>query len=148
MMLEVILLLIKSTAPLLLINSVLSESVCPSVRSQSTVHSLCWKYYFQRFCCNPFEYVFFLLPQNSWNALCKYLLCQNRSLERKLQRPLLAKSRTLPSIPQSPTVSRVHQSDLIGGSPLRRKTLPATTSHLKACTLPPAGKLPPNSIFC
>lgn len=68
------------------------------------------------------------------------LLCPNRSLERKLQRPLLAKSRTLPSIPQSPTVSRVHHSDLIGGSPPRRKTLPATTSHAKACTLPPAGK--------
>lgn len=32
-----ILLLIKSTAALLLINRVLSESVCPSVRSQSTV---------------------------------------------------------------------------------------------------------------
>lgn len=143
MMLEVILLLIKSTAPLLLINRVLSESVCPSVRS---VHSLCWKYYFQYFCCNPFQYVFFLVPQNSWNGLCNYLLCQNRSLERKLQRPLLAKSRTLPSIPQSPTVSRVHQSDLIGGSPLRRKTQPATTSNLKACTLPPAGKLPLNSI--
>ncbi|TKS89917.1 hypothetical protein D9C73_024046 [Collichthys lucidus] len=62
----------------------------------------------------------------------------NRSLERKLQRPLLAKSRTLPSIPQSPTVSRVHHSDLIGGSPPRRKNPPAATSHLKACTLPPA----------
>lgn len=80
-------------------------------------------------------------------TVCVIIYCVNRSLERKLQRPLLAKSRTLPSIPQSPTVSRVHQSDLIGGSPLRRKTLPATTSNLKACTLPPAGKLPPNSIF-
>ncbi|KAI1896239.1 hypothetical protein AGOR_G00092760 [Albula goreensis] len=60
------------------------------------------------------------------------------SLERKLQRPLLAKSRTLPSIPQSPTVARVLHSDLVGGSPLRRK-LPST-SHPKACTLPPAGE--------
>lgn len=69
-------------------------------------------------------------------------VCQRsptRSLERKLQRPLLAKSRTLPSIPQSPTVSRVH-SDLIGGSPPRRKNPPAAASHPKACTLPPAGK--------
>nr|XP_046233629.1 uncharacterized protein LOC124052895 [Scatophagus argus] len=63
------------------------------------------------------------------------------SLERKLQRPLLAKSRTLPSIPQSPTVSRVHHSDLIGGSPPLRKNPPAATSHPKACTLPPAGEL-------
>ncbi|XP_059180611.1 ankyrin-repeat and fibronectin type III domain-containing 1 [Centropristis striata] len=63
------------------------------------------------------------------------------SLERKLQRPILAKSRTLPSIPQSPTVSRVHQSDLIGGSPPHRKNPPAEDSHPKACTLPPAGEL-------
>lgn len=37
MMLEVILLLIKSTAPLLLLNSVPSESVCPSVCVGSTI---------------------------------------------------------------------------------------------------------------
>nr|XP_040032646.1 ankyrin repeat and fibronectin type-III domain-containing protein 1 isoform X3 [Gasterosteus aculeatus aculeatus]XP_040032647.1 ankyrin repeat and fibronectin type-III domain-containing protein 1 isoform X3 [Gasterosteus aculeatus aculeatus] len=61
------------------------------------------------------------------------------SLERKLQRPILAKSRTLPSIPQSPTVSRVHHSRLMGGSPPRRKNPPPATSHPKACTLPPAG---------
>ena len=63
-----------------------------------------------------------------------------RSLERKLQRPLLAKSRTLPSIPQSPTVSRVHHSDLIGGSPPRLRNPPSAPGHSKACTLPPAGK--------
>ncbi|TDG98230.1 hypothetical protein EPR50_G00215070 [Perca flavescens] len=63
------------------------------------------------------------------------------SLERKLQRPILAKSRTLPSIPQSPTISRVHHSDLIGGSPPRRKNPPPAASHPKACTLPPAGEL-------
>ncbi|GCC31672.1 hypothetical protein chiPu_0010132 [Chiloscyllium punctatum] len=34
---------------------------------------------------------------------------ETRSLDRKLQRPLLAKSRTLPSIPQSPTVTRAHK---------------------------------------
>ncbi|XP_061562125.1 ankyrin repeat and fibronectin type-III domain-containing protein 1 isoform X2 [Phycodurus eques] len=63
------------------------------------------------------------------------------SIERKLQRPILAKSRTLPSIPQSPRVSRVHHSDLIGGSPPRRKNPPPTASNPKACTLPPAGEL-------
>lgn len=67
-------------------------------------------------------------------------LFPHRSLERKLQRPLLAKSRTLPSIPQSPTVSRVHPSDLISGSSPCRSKLPTPTSHPKACTLPPAGK--------
>ncbi|KAG7507556.1 hypothetical protein JOB18_037713 [Solea senegalensis] len=63
-----------------------------------------------------------------------------KSLERKLQRPLLAKSRTLPSIPQSPTVSRVN-SYVIGGSPPCRKSSPTETNHPKACTLPPAGEL-------
>lgn len=115
----------RCTNPLLIINNAPSESLCPSVRP-STVH------------------VWAAISFSSWS--CPALLPVPRlyrSLERKLQRPLLAKSRTLPSIPQSPTVSRVHQSDLIGGSPLRRKTLPTTTSHLKACTLPPAGELPP-----
>lgn len=75
------------------------------------------------------------------NCLFACLCFLTRSLERKLQRPLLAKSRTLPSIPQSPTVSRVHHSDFIGGSPPRRKNPPAAaTSHPKGCTLPPAGK--------
>ncbi|XP_061910866.1 uncharacterized protein LOC133654998 isoform X2 [Entelurus aequoreus] len=63
------------------------------------------------------------------------------SLERKLQRPILAKSRTLPSIPQSPRVSRLHHSDLLGGSPSRRKTPALASSNPKACTLPPAGEL-------
>ncbi|KAJ8347212.1 hypothetical protein SKAU_G00286130 [Synaphobranchus kaupii] len=43
-------------------------------------------------------------------------VAETRSLEKKLQRPLLAKSRTLPSIPQSPTANRMHRSDLVGGS--------------------------------
>ncbi|XP_076842957.1 ankyrin repeat and fibronectin type-III domain-containing protein 1 isoform X2 [Brachyhypopomus gauderio] len=61
------------------------------------------------------------------------------SLERRLQRPLLAKSRTLPSIPQSPIVGRVHQhSQLIVGSPTRPR-LPSSPAHLSACTLPPTG---------
>ncbi|XP_019902065.2 ankyrin repeat and fibronectin type-III domain-containing protein 1 isoform X2 [Esox lucius] len=65
------------------------------------------------------------------------------SLERKLQRPLLAKSRTLPSIPQSPTVARVHHKDLIGESPPHRKSSASTSPSpsLQPCTLPPAGEL-------
>ncbi|XP_047233308.1 uncharacterized protein LOC124875292 isoform X2 [Girardinichthys multiradiatus] len=77
--------------------------------------------------------------QRSGSYCCT--VAEARSLERKLQRPLLAKSRTLPSIPQSPTVSRVHHSDLIGGSPPRRKNPPSATIQSKACTLPPAGEL-------
>ncbi|XP_072535282.1 ankyrin repeat and fibronectin type-III domain-containing protein 1 isoform X2 [Salminus brasiliensis] len=61
------------------------------------------------------------------------------SLERRLQRPLLAKSRTLPSIPQSPTVGRMQQhSQIIGGSPPYPR-LPSSPTHLNAPTLPPAG---------
>ncbi|CAL8259293.1 unnamed protein product [Arctogadus glacialis] len=63
------------------------------------------------------------------------------SLERTLQRPLLAKSRTLPSIPQSPAAARVHRSNLIGGSPPGRTILPSISHQPKACTLPPAGEL-------
>ncbi|XP_070304434.1 ankyrin repeat and fibronectin type-III domain-containing protein 1 [Salvelinus sp. IW2-2015] len=68
-------------------------------------------------------------------------VAEARSLERKLQRPLLAKSRTLPSIPQSPTVARVHHSDLIDGSPPRRTSLASNSNQPKACTLPPEGEL-------
>ncbi|KAF5884380.1 ankyrin repeat and fibronectin type-III domain-containing protein 1-like isoform X1, partial [Clarias magur] len=58
------------------------------------------------------------------------------SLERRLQRPLLSKSRTLPSIPQSPLVSRVHQNaQLVGRS---EPQLASSPTHLSACTLPPA----------
>ncbi|KAL6095149.1 uncharacterized protein ACO6RY_16409 [Pungitius sinensis] len=77
--------------------------------------------------------------QRSGSYCCT--VAEARSLERKLQRPILAKSRTLPSIPQSPTVSRVHHSHLLGGSPPRRKNPPPAASHPKACTLPPAGEL-------
>ncbi|KAK5881116.1 hypothetical protein CesoFtcFv8_021956 [Champsocephalus esox] len=77
--------------------------------------------------------------QRSGSYCCS--VAEARSLERKLQRPILAKSRTLPSIPQSPTVSRVHRADLIGGSPPRRKNSPPDASHPKACTLPPAAEL-------
>ncbi|XP_069036950.1 ankyrin repeat and fibronectin type-III domain-containing protein 1 isoform X3 [Lepisosteus oculatus] len=65
------------------------------------------------------------------------------SLERKLQRPLLAKSRTLPSIPQSPTIARVHHSDLVGGSlelAPSHKRPPCGSSKPRGCTLPSAGE--------
>uniref|UniRef100_A0AAV2LAA8 Uncharacterized protein n=1 Tax=Knipowitschia caucasica TaxID=637954 RepID=A0AAV2LAA8_KNICA len=74
------------------------------------------------------------VPRETHGSAMEQLI---ESLERKLQRPLLAKSRTLPSIPQSPTVSR-GPSDLISRSPPLRKS-PSTESQGKACTLPPAG---------
>ncbi|XP_035386321.1 ankyrin repeat and fibronectin type-III domain-containing protein 1 isoform X2 [Electrophorus electricus] len=66
-------------------------------------------------------------------------VAEARSLERRLQRPLLAKSRTLPSIPQSPLIGRVHQhSHVIRGNPPHTR-LPSSPAHLSACTLPTAG---------
>lgn len=64
-------------------------------------------------------------------------LC-SRSLERRLQRPLLAKSRTLPSIPQSPAAIRVQQSENVCERQ-HRPRVPSSPSGLEACTLPPAG---------
>ncbi|KAM9488692.1 ankyrin repeat and fibronectin type-III domain-containing protein 1 isoform 1-T1 [Clarias gariepinus] len=61
-----------------------------------------------------------------------------RSLERRLQRPLLAKSRTLPSIPQSPLVSRVNQNAQLVGRSEPCSQLASSPTHLSACTLPPA----------
>ncbi|XP_062848416.1 uncharacterized protein LOC134310719 [Trichomycterus rosablanca] len=58
-----------------------------------------------------------------------------RSLERRLQRPLLAKSRTLPSIPQSPLVGRMHPG-CQDAQP--RPHLPSSPAHHSGCTLPPA----------
>ncbi|KAG5832358.1 hypothetical protein ANANG_G00290340 [Anguilla anguilla] len=59
-------------------------------------------------------------------------VAEARSLEKKLQRPLLAKSRTLPSIPQSPMANRMNRSDLVDGSqahvPFRFKPLLAPVS--------------------
>ncbi|CAL8301916.1 unnamed protein product [Lota lota] len=68
-------------------------------------------------------------------------VAEARSLERTLQRPLLAKSRTLPSIPQSPAAARVHRTDLIGGSPPGRTIRSPINNQPNACTLPPAGEL-------
>ncbi|XP_067859740.1 ankyrin repeat and fibronectin type-III domain-containing protein 1 isoform X2 [Heptranchias perlo] len=59
------------------------------------------------------------------------------SLDRKLQRPLLAKSRTLPSIPQSPTITRAYK-ELIPDSDDGRSQSKflLTTETQKGCTVP------------
>uniref|UniRef100_A0A8C1IDD1 Ankyrin repeat and fibronectin type-III domain-containing protein 1-like n=1 Tax=Cyprinus carpio TaxID=7962 RepID=A0A8C1IDD1_CYPCA len=62
------------------------------------------------------------------------------SLERRLQRPLLAKSRTLPSIPQSPAAVRVQQSEKVCERQ-QRPRVPSSPGGLEACTLPPAGEM-------
>ncbi|XP_048029749.1 ankyrin repeat and fibronectin type-III domain-containing protein 1 isoform X3 [Megalobrama amblycephala] len=62
------------------------------------------------------------------------------SLERRLQRPLLAKSRTLPSIPQSPAAIRVQQSENVCERQ-HRPRVPSSPGGLEACTLPPAGEM-------
>ncbi|KAM6079821.1 ankyrin repeat and fibronectin type-III domain-containing protein 1-like isoform 4-T4 [Theristicus caerulescens] len=67
-----------------------------------------------------------------------------RSLDRKLQRPLLGKSRTLPSIPQSPVLSRLPLLD----STVYREEMPEQKpykKHLasdrqKGCTVPSTGE--------
>ncbi|XP_064009195.1 ankyrin repeat and fibronectin type-III domain-containing protein 1-like isoform X2 [Pogoniulus pusillus] len=68
----------------------------------------------------------------------------DRSLDRKLQRPLLGKSRTLPSIPQSPVLSRLPLLD----SKTRRDEMPEQkpyqmhpngSEHQKGCTVPSTG---------
>ncbi|KAM6079820.1 ankyrin repeat and fibronectin type-III domain-containing protein 1-like isoform 3-T3 [Theristicus caerulescens] len=66
------------------------------------------------------------------------------SLDRKLQRPLLGKSRTLPSIPQSPVLSRLPLLD----STVYREEMPEQKpykKHLasdrqKGCTVPSTGE--------
>ncbi|XP_067291110.1 ankyrin repeat and fibronectin type-III domain-containing protein 1 isoform X2 [Pseudorasbora parva] len=62
------------------------------------------------------------------------------SLERRLQRPVLAKSRTLPSIPQSPAAVRVQQTEN-ACERQHRPRVPSSPGGLEACTLPPAGEM-------
>uniref|UniRef100_A0A8C8A841 Ankyrin repeat and fibronectin type-III domain-containing protein 1-like n=1 Tax=Otus sunia TaxID=257818 RepID=A0A8C8A841_9STRI len=67
-----------------------------------------------------------------------------RSLDRKLQRPLLGKSRTLPSIPQSPVLSRLPLLD----STAYREEMPeqkpykkhSASDCQKGCTVPSTGE--------
>ncbi|KAM3916305.1 ankyrin repeat and fibronectin type-III domain-containing protein 1-like isoform 1-T1 [Leptodactylus fuscus] len=63
-------------------------------------------------------------------------ITQSRSLDRKLQRPVLGKSLTLPSIPQSPVLTRVPQ---LQESVCRLPSACSTsTDTLSSCKLPPA----------
>lgn len=74
------------------------------------------------------------------------MLCflPSRSLDRKPQRPLLGKSRTLPSIPQSPVLSRL---PLLDPTPYREE-MPeqkpykkhSASDHQKGCTVPSTGE--------
>lgn len=77
-------------------------------------------------------------------AICTLCFLPCRSLDRKLQRPLLGKSRTLPSIPQSPVLSRLPLLD----STAYREEMPEQKSYKKhsasdgqkGCTVPSAGE--------
>ncbi|XP_051488147.1 ankyrin repeat and fibronectin type-III domain-containing protein 1-like isoform X2 [Apus apus] len=79
--------------------------------------------------------------RRSGSCCCSVTEC--RSLDRKLQRPLLGKSRTLPSIPQSPVLSRLPLLD----STAYREEMPeqkpykkhSASDHQKGCTVPSAG---------
>ncbi|RMC17913.1 hypothetical protein DUI87_05582 [Hirundo rustica rustica] len=71
-------------------------------------------------------------------------LSLGRSLDRKLQRPLLGKSRTLPSIPQSPVLSRLpplepaaYRDEMPEQKPYKK---PSAPEHQKGCTVPSAGE--------
>ncbi|XP_039587962.1 ankyrin repeat and fibronectin type-III domain-containing protein 1-like isoform X3 [Passer montanus] len=66
------------------------------------------------------------------------------SLDRKLQRPLLGKSRTLPSIPQSPVLSRLpllepaaYRDEMPEQKPYKKHS---ASEHQKGCTVPSAGE--------
>ncbi|XP_075575100.1 ankyrin repeat and fibronectin type-III domain-containing protein 1 [Pelecanus crispus] len=80
--------------------------------------------------------------RRSGSCCCSVTEC--RSLDRKLQRPLLGKSRTLPSIPQSPVLSRLPLLD----STVYREEMPEqkpykkhlASDHQKGCTVPSAGE--------
>uniref|UniRef100_UPI00398E82D6 ankyrin repeat and fibronectin type-III domain-containing protein 1-like n=1 Tax=Pristiophorus japonicus TaxID=55135 RepID=UPI00398E82D6 len=62
---------------------------------------------------------------------------ETRSLDRKLQRPLLAKSQTLPSIPQSPTNTRAYKELIPDSDDGRSQSqLLLTKGTQKGCTVP------------
>ncbi|XP_026714895.1 ankyrin repeat and fibronectin type-III domain-containing protein 1-like isoform X2 [Athene cunicularia] len=80
--------------------------------------------------------------RRSGSCCCSVTEC--RSLDRKLQRPLLGKSRTLPSIPQSPVLSRLPLLD----STAYREEMPEQKPYKKhsgsdcqkGCTVPSTGE--------
>ncbi|XP_052629137.1 ankyrin repeat and fibronectin type-III domain-containing protein 1-like isoform X3 [Harpia harpyja] len=80
--------------------------------------------------------------RRSGSCCCSITEC--RSLDRKLQRPLLGKSRTLPSIPQSPVLSRLPLLD----STAYREEMPeqkpykkhSASDCQKGCTVPSTGE--------
>ncbi|XP_062999407.1 ankyrin repeat and fibronectin type-III domain-containing protein 1-like isoform X1 [Elgaria multicarinata webbii] len=80
--------------------------------------------------------------RRSGSYCCSITEC--RSLDRKPQRPVLGKSRTLPSIPQSPVISRIPLLD----SKLYRKDMPEQKQYRnhsapdcqKGCTVPSTGE--------
>lgn len=74
------------------------------------------------------------------------MLCflPSRSLDRKPQRPLLGKSRTLPSIPQSPVLSRLplldptaYREEMPEQKPYKKRS---ASDHQKGCTVPSTGE--------
>ncbi|KAM6114054.1 LOW QUALITY PROTEIN: ankyrin repeat and fibronectin type-III domain-containing protein 1-like [Pterocles gutturalis] len=75
---------------------------------------------------------------------CCCSVTERRSLDRKVQRPLLGKSRTLPSIPQSPVLSRL---PLLDSTPYREE-MPeqkpykkhSASDRQKGCTVPSTGE--------
>ncbi|XP_030140284.4 ankyrin repeat and fibronectin type-III domain-containing protein 1 isoform X3 [Taeniopygia guttata] len=80
--------------------------------------------------------------RRSGSCCCSVAEC--RSLDRKLQRPLLGKSRTLPSIPQSPVLSRLaplppaaYRDEMPEQKPYKK---PSASEHQKGCTVPSAGE--------
>nr|XP_028561822.1 uncharacterized protein LOC114584278 isoform X4 [Podarcis muralis] len=80
--------------------------------------------------------------RRSGSYCCSITEC--RSLDRKPQRPVLGKSRTLPSIPQSPIINRVPLLD----SKLYKKDMPEQKHYRnhsapdcqKGCTVPSTGE--------
>lgn len=112
---------------------------------------MCFNKHLQCTCCTPVEtesskHGVTLTPMEdlySWVWFSYYWLIGNnllcsRSLERRLQRPILAKSRTLPSIPQSPAAVRGQQSENACVQQQRAR-LPSSPGPVEACTLPSAG---------
>ncbi|KAL9835592.1 LOW QUALITY PROTEIN: ankyrin repeat and fibronectin type-III domain-containing protein 1-like [Geothlypis trichas] len=80
--------------------------------------------------------------RRSGSCCCSVTEC--RSLDRKLPRPLLGKSRTLPSIPQSPVLSRLpllepaaYRDEMPEQKPYKKHS---GSEHQKGCTVPSAGE--------